>query len=477
MVMIRPSAGNTLTLRVSLQRVPGMLGRLTSALGAEGALVDTIDIIEHRGDVIVRQIQVETRGDAHGEQVVQAARSVAGVEVLSVTDRVFDRHRGGKIEVTPTFPVLTRDDLSMAYTPGVGRVCSAIAERTELAWDYTIKSNSVAVLTNGTAVLGLGDIGPEAAMPVMEGKAMLFKQLANVDAYPICVRASGVEELVAMGRAIAPGFGGINLEDIAAPVCFEVERRLQDELDIPVFHDDQHGTAIVSLAALYNAAEVVGKQLEDLRVVFLGMGAAGVACLKLWQHAGVGDFIGVDRAGILSPERTDLNEQKRSIAETTNSQGRRGGLQEALVGADVFVGVSGPGLVKAAWVANMAKDAIVFALANPIPEIMPEEMPGNVAVVATGRSDYANQINNVLVFPGLFRGLLDGRARSVDMSMKVAAARAIADIVAADGASADLIVPSIFDTRVVPAVARAVQKAAASAGLGAVPASAKTALS
>jgi len=466
MVMIRPSAGNALTLRVSLQRVPGTLGKLTSALGAAGALLDSIDIIEQPGDVIVRQIQVETRGEEHGQQVVKAASSVPGVELLSVTDRVFDRHRGGKIEVTSRFPVLTRDDLSMAYTPGVGRVCSAIAEQSDLVWDYTIKSNSVAVLTDGTAVLGLGNIGPEAAMPVMEGKAMLFKQLANIDAYPICVRTSGVEELVAVGKAIAPGFGGINLEDIAAPVCFEVERRLQDELDIPVFHDDQHGTAIVSLAALYGAAEVVGKPLEDLRVVFLGMGAAGMGCLRLWQHAGVKHFIGVDSHGIVSPDRTDLNEQKRSIAETTNSKGRRGGLEEALVGADVFVGVSGPGLVKPEWVATMAKDAIVFAMANPIPEIMPELMPDNVAVVATGRSDYANQINNVLVFPGLFRGLLDSRARSVTMSMKVAAARAIADIVTENGVSSDFIVPSIFDPRVVPAVAQAVQKAAAAAGLG-----------
>jgi malate dehydrogenase (oxaloacetate-decarboxylating) len=475
MVMIHPSAGNTLTLRVSLQRVPGTLGKLTSALGAAGALLDAIDIIEHQRDVIVRQIQVETRGEAHGREVVEAARAVSGVELLSVSDRVFDRHRGGKIEVTPKFAVLTRDDLSMAYTPGVGRVCTAIAEKPELVWDYTVKSNSVAVLTDGTAVLGLGDIGPEAALPVMEGKAMLFKQLANVDAYPVCVRTSGVEELVAVGKAIAPGFGGINLEDVAAPVCFEVERRLQDELDIPVFHDDQHGTAIVSLAALYGAAEVVGKRLEDLNVVFLGMGAAGVACVKLWQYAGVGHFIGVDRHGIVSQDRTDLNAEKRSIAETTNSEDRRGGLAEALVGADVLVGVSGPGLVKPEWVATMADNAIVFAMANPIPEIMPEEMPDNVAVVATGRSDYANQINNVLVFPGLFRGLLDSRARSVDMSMKVAAARALADIVAQDGASRDYIVPSIFDARVVPAVAREVQKAAASAGLVTVSASERTA--
>ena len=472
-VMIHPSAGNTLTLRVSLQRIPGTLGRLTSALGAAGALVDTIDIIDQQGDVIVRQIQVETRGDEHGREVVAAARAVSGVELLSVTDRIFDRHAGGKIEVTPKFPVLTRDDLSMAYTPGVGRVCTAIAEQTSLVWDYTIKSNSVAVLTDGTAVLGLGNIGPEAAMPVMEGKAMLFKQLANIDAYPVCVRTSGVDELVAVGKAIAPGFGGINLEDVAAPVCFEVERRLQDALDIPVFHDDQHGTAIVSLAALYGAAAVVDKRLEDLRVVFLGMGAAGVACVKLWQHAGVGNFIGVDRHGIVSMDRNDLNAEKRSIAETTNLDRVRGGLKEALAGADVFVGVSGPGLVRPEWVAAMASDAIVFAMANPVPEIMPEEMPANVAVIATGRSDYANQINNVLVFPGMFRGLLDSRARSVDLSMKVAAARAIADIVAQGGAFQDHIVPSIFDVRVVPAVARAVQEAAAAAGLASVTAPAK----
>jgi malate dehydrogenase (oxaloacetate-decarboxylating) len=465
MVMIHPSAGNMLTLRVSLRRIPGTLGKLTSAIGAAGALVDAIDIVEHRGDVIIREVQVETRGREHGREVVAAVRAVSDVELLSVTDRVFDRHRRGKIEVTPKFPVLTRDDLSMAYTPGVGRVSAAIAEQPQLVWEYTMKPNAVAVLTDGTAVLGLGDLGPEAALPVMEGKAMLFKQLANVDAFPVCVRTSGVEELVAVGKAIAPGFGGINLEDVAAPVCFEVERRLQDELDIPVFHDDQHGTAVVSLSALYGAAEVVGKRLEDLKVVFLGVGAAGVASIRLWQYAGVGHIIGVDRHGIVSVDRTDLNAEKRSIAETTNPGGVHGGLKEALVGADVFVGVSGPGRVKPEWVATMSPDAIVFAMANPIPEIMPEEIPGNVAVVATGRSDYANQINNVLVFPGMFRGLLDSRARSVTMSMKVAAARAIADIVAEDGVSPDHIVPSIFDARVVPAVARAVQKVAGSAGL------------
>ena len=471
-----PSPSYSITLRVQVKNRVGMLGKLTSTIGSIGGDIGAIDLVSATKDQVERDITINVGDTRHGQEVIEAIKQLEGVRIVNVSDRTFLMHLGGKIEIVGKIPLRTRADLSMAYTPGVARVCMAIAEDKTRAQVLTIKKNCIAIVSDGTAVLGLGDIGPEAAMPVMEGKAMLFKQLANVDAYPICVRTSGVQELVAVGKAIAPGFGGINLEDVAAPVCFEVERRLQEELDIPVFHDDQHGTAIVSLAALFGACEVVGKRLEDLNVVFLGMGAAGVACIKLWQHAGVGHFIGVDRNGIVHPDRTDLNEQKRSIAETTNPQGRRGGLQEALVGADVFVGVSGPGLVKPDWVATMATDAIVFAMANPIPEIMPEEMPGNVAVVATGRSDYANQINNVLVFPGLFRGLLDSRARSVDMSMKVAAARAIADIVAQDGASSDFIVPSIFDSRVVPAVAKAVQKAAATAGLGSASGLAKTAL-
>ena len=469
---MHPSASFSAIVRVRLDDTPGSFARFAAAVGEAGASLGAIDLVRVERGTKVRDVALLAADAAHLDDIVAAVRAVEGVQVLQASDRTFLLHLGGKIEIVPRSPVKTRDDLSMAYTPGVARVCRAIADDPQKVWMLTTKQHMVAVVTDGSAVLGLGDIGPEAALPVMEGKAMLFKQLANVDAYPVCVRTSGVEELVAVGKAIAPGFGGINLEDVAAPVCFEVERRLQEELDIPVFHDDQHGTAIVSLAALYGAAEVVGKRLEDLNVVFLGMGAAGTACIKLWQHAGVGNFIGVDRHGILSTDRTDLNDEKRSIAETTNSQGRRGGLEEALVGADVFVGVSGPGLVKPEWVATMARDAIVFAMANPIPEIMPEEMPDNVTVFATGRSDYANQINNVLVFPGMFRGLLDSRARSVDMSMKVAAARAIADIVAEDGASRDYIVPSIFDARVVPAVARAVQLAAAPAGLTKAPASA-----
>jgi malate dehydrogenase (oxaloacetate-decarboxylating) len=465
MAQIAPSAGYTLTLRVNLENVPGTLGRLTTAIGAAGGDIGGVDLVEHRGTIVVRDIAVKARSEEHGDAIVAAVRGVEGVEVRTVADRVFAIHAGGKISVTPKFPLKNRDDLSMAYTPGVGRVSRAVADNPERVWDLTIKGNSVAVLTDGTAVLGLGDIGPEAAMPVMEGKAMLFKEFADIDAYPICVRAGSTEELIAIAKGVAPGFGGINLEDIAAPACFEVEERLRAELDIPVFHDDQHGTAVVVLAALLNSASVVGKRLEDMRVVFLGMGAAGIACAKLLLHVGVGDVIGADRNGVVHTGRTDnMNDQKRWIAEHTNRSGVTGSLEDALRGADAFVGVSGPGLVKPEWVAGMAQDAIVFALANPVPEIQPEDMPPNVRIVATGRSDYPNQINNVLVFPGFFRGLLDCRARTVDDEMKVAAAHALAAIVGPDELSEEYIVPSVFDRRYVPAVAAAVRNAAEAGG-------------
>ncbi|MEX2458781.1 MAG: malic enzyme-like NAD(P)-binding protein, partial [Actinomycetota bacterium] len=341
MAQIAPSAGYTFTLRLNLQNVPGTLGRLTTAIGTAGGDIGGIDLVEHRGTMVVRDITVKARSEEHGQAIADAARAVDGVEVREVSDRVFTLHAGGKIAVTPKFPLKGRDDLSMAYTPGVGRVSSAVAEDPERVWDLTIKGNSVAVLTDGTAVLGLGDIGPEAALPVMEGKAMLFKEFADIDAYPICVRADSTEELITIAKGVAPGFGGINLEDIAAPACFEVEERLREELDIPVFHDDQHGTAVVVLAALINAAKVVGKPLEGMRVVFLGMGAAGVACTKLLLHVGVGDVIGADRSGVLHPGRTEnMNDQKRWIAEHTNRSGISGGLDEAFRGADAFVGVS-----------------------------------------------------------------------------------------------------------------------------------------
>jgi malate dehydrogenase (oxaloacetate-decarboxylating) len=466
MAQITPSAGYTLTLRVNLENVPGTLGRLTSAIGRAGGDLGAVDLVEHRGKLLVRDLTVKCRDEAHGQAIVRAARRVQGVEVRQVSDRTFGIHAGGKISVTPRFPLKTRDDLSMAYTPGVGRISRAIADEPERVWELTIKQNSVAVLTDGTAVLGLGDVGPEAAMPVMEGKAMLFKEFADIDAYPICARVETPEQLVQVAKAIAPGFGGINLEDIAAPACFAVEERLRAELDIPVFHDDQHGTAVVVLGALLNAARVVGRRIEDMTVVFLGMGAAGVACTKLLLHVGVGEVIGVDRSGVVHAGRTNnMNDQKRWIAEHTNASGVTGGLEDALRGADVFVGVSGPNLVKGDWLAGMASDAIVFALANPVPEIMPEEVPDNVRIVATGRSDYANQINNVLVFPGFFRGLLDSRASGVTTEMEEAAARALAGVVGEGELSEEYIVPSVFDRRVVEAIATAVQKTAADQGL------------
>jgi len=466
MPQISPSAGYTLTIRVNLQNIPGALGRLTSAIGRAGGDIGAVDLVEHRGTIVVRDVTIKCRDEAHGSSIVRAAQRVQGVEVRSVSDRTFDMHLGGKIAVTPRFPLKTRDDLSMAYTPGVGRISRAIADDPDRVWELTIKQNSVAVLTDGTAVLGLGDIGPEAALPVMEGKAMLFKEFADIDAYPICARAGTPDELVAVARAIAPGFGGINLEDIGAPACFEVEERLRAELDIPVFHDDQHGTAVVVLAALLNASRVAGRRLEDMTVVFLGMGAAGVACTKLLLHVGIGDVIGADRSGVVhTGRRENMNDQKRWIADHTNRRGVTGGLEDALRGADVFVGVSGPNLVKGDWLAQMSSDAIVFALANPVPEIMPEEVPANVGIVATGRSDYPNQINNVLVFPGFFRGLLDSRASGVTIEMEEAAARALASVVGEGELSQEYIVPSVFDRRVVEAIATAVQKTAADQGL------------
>jgi malate dehydrogenase (oxaloacetate-decarboxylating) len=453
----RPSAGYTVTLRVELGEAPGTLGRLTTAIGKAGGDIEAMDLVGHRGAVVIRDVSVKCRDDVHGLEVVAAARRVRAVEVISVTDRTFAIHQGGKISVTPKFPLLSRDDLSMAYTPGVGRVCTAIAVDRQRVWELTVKGNSVAVVTDGSAVLGLGNIGPEAAMPVMEGKAMLFREFAGIDAYPICVRTTSADEVVAVAKSIAPGFGGINLEDIASPACFEIEQRLAAELDIPVFHDDQHGTAVVTLAAMLNAARVVGKSLAEMRVVFLGMGAAGIACAKLLLAAGVGDIVGVDRGGVLDPSDAELSTEKRWMAEHTNRSGIKGELQDALRGADAFVGLSGPNLVEPEWVATMARGAIVFAMANPVPEIMPELVPDNVSVVATGRSDYPNQINNVLVFPGFFRGLLDSRAQGVEEGMKLAAATALAELIGPGELSAEAIVPSVFDRRVAPAVAAAVQ--------------------
>src|SRR5690348_6765046 len=378
---------------------------------------------------------------------------------------VFDLHRGGKLAVASTVPLSTRDDLSLAYTPGVAEVCSAIADDVSKARALTIMQNTVAVVTDGTAVLGLGDIGPEAAMPVMEGEAMLFKEFAGIDAWPIALNTKDTDEIIAIVKALAPGFGGINLEDIAAPRCFEIEGRLRQELDIPVFHDDQHGTAVVVLAGLINAAKLVGKPLEDLRVVLVGVGAAGVAVSKLLLRAGVTDVIGCDREGALYAGKKGLTGIRKWYAKHTNPRGFEGTAHEALAGADVFIGLSGPGAVSADAIRTMADDAIVFAMANPEPEVPPEEIQGDVRVIATGRSDYPNQVNNVLCFPGMFRGALNAHATTINEEMNLAAARAIASVITDDELSEEYVIPSVFNKSVVEQVAAAVADAAVRSGV------------
>ncbi|HEY1275277.1 MAG TPA: NADP-dependent malic enzyme, partial [Thermoleophilaceae bacterium] len=401
----------------------------------------------------------------HAEAVVRSVRALEGVHVDSVSDRTFLMHKSGKIEVRSKLPLKTRNDLSMAYTPGVARVSSAIHDDPSAAWALTIKGNCVAVVSDGTAVLGLGDIGPEAAMPVMEGKAMLFKEFAGVDAFPLCLDTKDVDEIVAFVKAVAPTFGGVNLEDISAPRCFEIEERLRAELDIPVFHDDQHGTAIVVLAALLNALRIIGKRAEDVRVVVVGAGAAGLACTDILLAQGVGDVIVCNRHGALYAGEEGLDASRAALAERTNKEGVRGSPDEVLAGADVMLGLATPGAVTVAGVRAMANDAIVFAMANPVPEVQPEEIANDVAIMATGRSDYPNQINNVLAFPGVFRGALDVRARTVNEEMKLAAAHAIARVIPEDELQPDYIVPSVFNRRVVESVAEAVAKAAVDSGV------------
>jgi malate dehydrogenase (oxaloacetate-decarboxylating) len=387
-----------------------------------------------------------------------AVEVVEGVRVIAMSDRTFLLHLGGTISVEPKVSLKTRDDLSMAYTPGVARISMAIAKDPSAARKLTIKRNTVAVVTDGSAVLGLGNIGPEAALPVMEGKALLFKRFADIDAWPVCLATQDVDEIVRIVQCIAPVYGGINLEDISAPRCFEIERRLRDLLDIPVFHDDQHGTAIVVFAALLNALRVVGKEMKDVRVVVLGVGAAGVAISKLLLKEGVGDVIGVNRGGIISAQDEKLDEVRRWLATNTNNEGRTGSLDDAMRGADVFIGVSGSNLVSEEQLELMAPDSIIFALANPEPEVDPVIARRYAAVVATGRSDEPNQINNVLVFPGIFRGLLNAGAKQVTEEIEIAAGRAIADVVTSAELSADYIVPTVFNPLVVTAVTSAVER-------------------
>jgi len=455
-----PSASYSITMRVHLGADPLGIGRITTAVGEAAGTVVAVDIVESRADLLVVDLTCNAADARHAEAITRAVGEVEGTRVHNVSDRTFLLHLGGKLEVASKVPLRTRDDLSMAYTPGVARVCLAIAEHPEDARKLTIKRNTVAVVTDGSAVLGLGNIGPAAALPVMEGKALLFKEFAGVDAWPVCLATQDTDEIVRTVELLAPAYGGVNLEDIAAPRCFEVERRLRSSLDIPVFHDDQHGTAIVVLAALRNALRVVGKKLPEVRVVLSGAGAAGVAIIKILQAEGAGEIVACDRTGILHPGRQGLDASKRWVAEHTNPQRRQGSLRDAIAGADVFVGVSGPNVLEPDDIATMAEQAIVFALANPDPEVDPAGARRHAVVVATGRSDEPNQINNVLAFPGVFRGALDAEARGISEAMKVAAAHAIAACVHDEELRPDYIVPSVFDRAVAPAVAAAVRGAA-----------------
>ena len=461
-----PNASYSLTLRVKIHNRPGKLGEITTAIGKAGGDIEGIDIVSVGKDFLIRDITVNAYSETHDKQIIGSLENIDGVEVVNVSDRTFLMHLGGKIEVTSKMQLKTRSDLSMAYTTGVARVCEAIYKDPEKVFNLTIKKNTVAVVSDGTAVLGLGDIGPAAAMPVMEGKCQLFKEFGGVDAFPICLNTKDSHEIVQTIKNISVVFGGINLEDISAPRCFEIEERLKEELDIPVFHDDQHGTAVVVLAALINALKIVGKKMDEIKVAVNGIGAAGVACSKIVMAAGVKNIVGCDRTGALyNGRKENMNWVKDWYARNTNPNEEKGTVHDVIKDADVFFGLSAPGLLTADDLKTMSADPIVFAMANPIPEIMPEDAVGIAAVMATGRSDYPNQINNVLCFPGIFRGALNCRASRINEAMKLAAANAIAGIIGADELHPDYIIPSVFDRRVGDAVAAQVEEAAYISGV------------
>ena len=464
------SAQYSVTVRVELDARQEPLGKLTASVAQAGGQLVGVDLIPGAGSEgkRVREFTIDAIDQEHWERILRGLGSIRGARVMEYTDRTMQMHRGGKVSVENKYPLKTRDDLSMAYTPGVARVCTAINQDRQLAFEYTIKKNTVAVVSDGTAVLGLGDIGPEAAMPVMEGKAMLFKEFAAVDAFPICLNTTDPEEIIRAVEMIAPTFGGINLEDITAPRCFEIEDRLKESLDIPVFHDDQHGTAVVTMAALFNALKIIDKPIEELRVLMVGLGAAGVAVTKMMLAAGLTHVVGCDRKGALSTTREDyqageLSGIKKWFAENSNPDQLLGSPDEVIEGMDVFVGLSGPGIIQPESLGKMNRDPIVFAMSNPDPEVAPEEAAKYVRIMATGRSDYPNQINNVLCFPGIFRGALDAGAPQITEEMKMAAARGIADVVG-DDLSEDYIIPSVFDRDVAPRVAEAVIQEAKRAG-------------
>ena len=459
-----PTPAYSITIKVSLGNRPGTLGRFATAIGDAGGNIAAIPGFEAKGLVVMREIDVLAKSPEHARQIVSAVSDLDGVTVLDWWDRTFRLHEGGKIEVNALCPVGDAHDLAMAYTPGVARVCTAIQQEPMLRHTHTMVKNMVAIVTDGTAVLGLGNIGPAAALPVMEGKALLFKEFGGVDAFPVCLDVATPEELVETVVRMAPSFGGINLEDIAAPAAFEIEERLIEALDIPVFHDDQHGTAIVTTAALRNALKLVDKQIGDVSVVISGTGAAGLAVAKMLHDAAVGEIVGVDRAGAIHRGRNDLNDAKQWLVHHTNPDGKAGSLSDVLTGADVFIGLSAPGLLSADDVRTMARNPIVFAMANPDPEIRPEEVDGRAVVMATGRSDFPNQINNVLAFPGVFRGALDANATCITEQMKAAAAKAIASVIDEEDLDRNYIIPSVFDRRVASRVATAVAACAVAEG-------------
>ena len=466
------SAQYSVTIRVELDARQEPLGKLTAAIAEAGGQLQGVDLVPGAGNEgkRVREFTIDATDRAHWEKILRAIGSTRGATVLDYVDRTMQMHRGGKIEINNKYPLKTRDDLSMAYTPGVARVCMDIHDDRAKAFEYTIKKNMVAVVSDGSAVLGLGNIGPEAAMPVMEGKAMLFKEFADVDAFPICLDTQDADEIVRAVELIAPTFGGINLEGISAPRCFEIEDRLKESLDIPVFHDDQHGTAVVTMAALFNALKIVGKPIEELRVLVVGLGAAGVAVTKMMLASGITHVVGCDRTGALSIQREDyksgeMNAIKRWYAENSNPDKLSGQPADVIEGMDIFVGLSGPGIIEAEALGRMNDDAIVFAMANPTPEVMPEDAAPYVRIMATGRSDYPNQINNVLCFPGIFRGALDAGAPRITEEMKLAAAKGIAEVVTDDDLAEDYIIPSVFNREVAPKVAEAVVEEAKRDGI------------
>ena len=463
---IKPGVANSITIRAKYPNTTGMLAKIINTISNNGGDMSAIDVVSIEGDYIVRDLTINTNGNDHAEKIIDNLNTLKEVNIQNVSDQTFLLHLGGKIEVNSAFDISTRDDMSKAYTPGVGRISSHIHKTPEAAWALTTKSHTIAVVTDGSAVLGLGNIGPEAALPVMEGKAMILKNFANVDAWPICLNTQDEDEIVDIVKAISPGFGGINLEDISAPRCFYIEQRLKQEIDIPVFHDDQHGTAIVVLAALINSLKIVNKKPKDIKIVIAGVGAAGIACANILMDYGVKNIIGIDRQGIVSRNRNyNDNIYKKNFAEKTNPENIKGDLKKALKNADCFIGLAGPNMVTKEMLEQMKPQSIVFALANPVPEIMPELIPSNVKVMATGRSDYPNQVNNSLAFPGIFKGILEVRAKSITDKMKISAAKAIASVIPRRLLSSDFIIPSVFDKNVVKNVSENIAAAAVKEGV------------